>query len=140
MSNHNEDRQLREDAFARKIGQALDETLATLPTSRLEQLAMARKAALRAQKMPLPVAQMVPRAAFAGGATTPLSLGDRFGRLALGAAMVLLVAAGLVGIFHVEQQRRIDELAELDTALLTDEIPISAYADHGFNTYLKQNQ
>ena len=40
------------------------------------------------------------------------------------------------GIYHHEQQRRIAEIAELDAAVLSDELPLSAYLDHGFNAYL----
>jgi hypothetical protein len=135
-----QDRQSREDAFARKVGRALNETLNSLPASRLEQLAMARKAAVRAQKMPLPLAQRASQPVLATTAGAYPGPGARFGRIGLTAGLLVLVAASLIGIFHVEQQRHIDELAEIDSALLTDEIPISAYADHGFNAYLKQNQ
>jgi len=42
----------------------------------------------------------------------------------------------LVGIYQYEQQRRIAETAEIDAAVLSDELPLSAYTDHGFNAYL----
>jgi hypothetical protein len=133
-------RQSAEQAFARKVGRVLDEGVATLPASRLEQLAMARKAALRAQKTPLPVAQWARQPALASSIGSEVAGPSRFGRVTLTAGLLVLVAGCLIGIFHVEQQRHIDDLAEIDTALLTDEIPISAYADHGFNAYLKKNQ
>lgn len=129
-----------ERAFALKVSRALNESLRGIPPGRLEQLAMARKAALRAQKRPLFVAQVSTRTVVAGVAGGASSAPRRFGRLGLTASVLILVAGCLIGIFHVEQQRHIDELADLDTALLTDEIPISTYADHGFNAYIKQNQ
>jgi hypothetical protein len=135
-----EDRQARERAFAMKVARALDEAAATLPASRLEQLAMARKAALRAQKTPVPSIQWATRPALAGSSGSELSTAGRYGRIGFAAGLLVLVLAGLIGIFHVEQERHIDDLAEIDSALLTDDLPISAYADHGFNAYLKQKQ
>jgi hypothetical protein len=32
------------------------------------------------------------------------------------------------------------DLAELDAAVLSDELPLSAYLDHGFNAYLTQSE
>ena len=42
----------------------------------------------------------------------------------------------MIGVYQYEQKQRIAELAELDAALLSDELPLSAYLDHGFNAYL----
>ena len=74
----------------------------------------------------------VARWRFPGGPARP-------GRTGLSLALIGVVFICLFAIFQVEQQRRIEELADIDSALLSDELPISAYADHGFNTYLKQN-
>ncbi len=62
-----------------------------------------------------------------------------FGRASLVASAILLVGACLTGLYQFEQDRRIEELADVDSAVLNDDLPISAYADHGFNAYLKQN-
>jgi hypothetical protein len=55
------------------------------------------------------------------------------------AALLPLVAlvAGLVVIQAVQNDDRAAELAEVDAALLTDDLPPSAYADAGFVQYLK---
>ena len=45
-----------------------------------------------------------------------------------------------MGIYQAEQQQRISELAELDAAVLSDELPLSAYLDHGFNAYLTKRE
>ena len=50
-------------------------------------------------------------------------------------SMIVLVI-GLVGIYQFEQQQRINEIADIDAAVLSDELPLSAYLDHGFSTYL----
>jgi hypothetical protein len=59
----------------------------------------------------------------------------------MGVALPLLVlVAGLIGIYQYEQQEHIAEIAELDAAVLSDELPLSAYLDHGFNAYLNQSE
>jgi len=50
---------------------------------------------------------------------------------------LLMVVGGMVGVYQYEQQQSIAELAELDAAVLSDELPLSAYLDNGFNAYLE---
>lgn len=128
-----------EDRFAGRIRHVLDESARKLPAERVHQLELARKMALRAQRSDHPVAQWAtgPVIATVGGTA---SEGSRFARFGISTALVVLAAAGLIGIFQVERQRHIDELAEIDSAMLTDDIPISAYADHGFNAFLKEHK
>ncbi len=126
--------------FAMRVRQALNETTANLSPARLEQLAAARKAALRSQKFGRNAVQWATQPAFSGpggAAAGPFGASYKHAVIVLGLA--LLVGAAIAGIFAMEEQRRIDELADIDAALLTDEVPLSAYADHGFNAYLKQN-
>jgi hypothetical protein len=47
--------------------------------------------------------------------------------------------AGLVLIHGIQNERRANEVAEVDAALLTDDLPPSAYADPGFIQFLKQS-
>jgi hypothetical protein len=44
---------------------------------------------------------------------------------------------GLIGIAQWQQDSRINDIAELDVALLTDDVPPDAYADSGFLGFLK---
>ena len=122
--------------FACKVRHALDEQLDHLPPSTTERLAAARKVAL-ARKKPH-AALLVAQEARAGNSGTsflqPFSWIGRFGVV----LPLLALAAGLVGIYQFEQQQQISELAELDVAVLSDELPLSAYLDHGFNAYLTQ--
>ena len=98
---------------------------------------VARKAALRAQRTPsasrAPVAQLV----VAGGDGRSSRFG--FGRAGLVVSAFLVVGVCLAGLYQVEQDRRIQDLADVDSGVLNDDVPISAYADHGFNAFLKQN-
>jgi hypothetical protein len=55
-------------------------------------------------------------------------------------APLLAMVAGMVGVYHVEREQRVAELADLDAAVLSDDLPLTAYTDHGFNAYLAQQQ
>lgn len=124
--------------FAYKVRHALNDKLDQLPVSTTDRLANARKAAMARKKPDAPVAMA--RHAFAGNISRffgePLSLLGKMGVV----APLLLLAAGLVGIYQFEQDQRVAELAELDAAVLSDELPLSAYLDHGFNAYLTQRE
>jgi len=127
-----------EETFAKRVIDRLEGGLEDLSGERLERLALSRKLALRAQRSARPALAALRRPAFAGSGGT-LSFPQGRGRAGLGIGLMAVVLACLFGIFQVEQQRRIEELADIDSALLSDDLPISAYADHGFNAYLKQN-
>jgi hypothetical protein len=126
----------RELNLAYKVRNALNENLDNFPASTAEKLASARKNALSRKKKDSPLRALLPQRALAtevgGFFSGPLSWA---GRMGLAVPLVVLVV-GLVGIFQVEQQRRISETAEIDVGLLSDELPLSAYVDHGFNAYL----
>ena len=56
-------------------------------------------------------------------------------------ARVLLPALALVvaafGIYRWQENQRLAEVVEIDTQLLTDDLPIDAYLDRGFQNWLK---
>jgi hypothetical protein len=128
--------------LAYKIRHALNENLEQLPASTTERLASARAQALSRKKADAPLRQRQQ----AGGRTRA----DRGGVAALfgapwmarAVAVVPLVAmvAGLVGVYQYQQEQRVAELADLDAAVMSDELPLTAYTDHGFNAYLVQQQ
>ena len=125
-----------EQRFAARVCRALDESVAQLPPATLQRLALARKAALRAQ--PSPVMRHVPVRQFAlAGAGGSSRFG--FARTGFVFSTILLVGVCLAGLYQFEQDRRIEDLADMDTAVLNDDLPIAAYADQGFNAFLKQN-
>jgi hypothetical protein len=135
-------RERAERLFVGRVRQALDESTTTLSQATLARLGLARKAALRAQR--IPAMRLSPAAEFAPSGLMPGRSSGLAPRLGLGRASlvgsaILLVAACLTGLYQFEQDRRIEELADVDTAVLNDDLPISAYADHGFNAFIKQN-
>ena len=122
--------------FAYKVRHALNEQLDQLPASTTDRLAAARKKAVARKKAAAPL-----RLARRWLATTGPSLFSSawVGRVAV-AAPLLAMVFGLASIYQYERQQRIAELAELDAAVLSDELPLTAYLDHGFNAYLSQEQ
>lgn len=127
--------------FAYKVRHALNEKLDDLPVATTDRLAQARALALSRKKAhasaPLTVRQAKLAAA---GANGTLSGGFGWlGRMGVVLPMLLLVG-GLAGIYHFEEQQRIADLAEMDAAVLSDELPPAAYLDHGFNAYLAQSE
>lgn len=122
--------------FAYKVRHALNETTENLPEFAVERLSSARKIALSRKKKEFPLRILVSPKLLAGEAGGFFN--TRFAWLArMGWLLPLvIVAAGLAGIYEYEQQRHIDETAEIDAAVLADELPLSAYVDHGFNAYL----
>jgi hypothetical protein len=126
--------------LAYKIRHALNEHLDTLPASTTDRLAAARARALSRKKAEAPV-----RAQAAAQAARPLfDVGSLFSarwvtRAAV-AAPLLAMVVGLVGVYQVQREQRVAELADLDAAVLADDLPLTAYTDHGFNAYLAQQQ
>lgn len=122
--------------FAYKVRNALNENIDNIPASTAERLASARKIALSRKKKDSPLLAWLPQRVVAGdvGGFFDRSL-SWLGRMGLAVPVVALVA-GLISIYQFEQQQRISETAEIDAAVLADELPLSAYLDHGFNAYL----
>jgi len=122
--------------LAYKLRHALNENLDALPASTTERLAAARALALSRKKADAPAQVRKTRRFF--DVDFHFS-GASLGRLGVAIPLVALVV-GLGGLYQYEQQQRIAELAELDAAVLADELPLTAYLDHGFNAYLESQQ
>ena len=56
------------------------------------------------------------------------------------AAPLALLVLGLAGIAHVHDKAQIAAVAEVDAALLSDDLPPAAYTDPGFAEYLNTHQ
>ena len=127
---------MNENEFGYRIRQALDEGLARLDYRTTYRLQQARETALARQPISAPARAWVPALRTAGG---PPVDDERIGWLArLGlAAPLLAVVIGFVGIYEHQESRRISELADMDFAVLLDDVPLEAYADKGFGALLK---
>jgi hypothetical protein len=121
------------DQFGRAVARRLDSGTLDMDYAAGERLRAARVRALAMRKQE----EVAPVVVGRGGAAT-LGFGERswFNRIASVLPLVVL-AAGLVLIYSVQTERRASELAEVDAALLTDDLPPAAYADPGFVQFLK---
>jgi len=147
---------MNEQQIALLAREALDEAAERLPWRVTHRLATVREAALARLPRAVAAAQAVPAraaarvlpahavlvsASGAGGRGAGDARPDRpprFGwRLAAVVAPVLVVTVGLAGISLWTSWQRAVDIADVDEAVLTDDIPISAYADRGFGVFLK---
>ena len=119
---------MNEQQFGKKVRHLLNS--ATLGTQVERRLVAAREAALAHQR-----AERAPALAWADNV---LGRFDGWGGLSLKVFLpIVLVAAALTGIYSWQQNQRAAEVEELDAKLLTDDLPIDAYLDRGFQTWLK---
>lgn len=122
--------------FAYKVRHALNEHLDNLPISTTDRLACAREIALSRKKTPTRV--LAQQGILAG------SMGRFFNNpfsWLMRASIVapILIGVGLLsGLYQYEQQHHLSAIADIDAAVLSDEVPPSAYLDRGFTTYLSQ--
>lgn len=130
--------QAMQDQFGFKLAARLSEASAEVPHDISERLRVARMQALAKRKKLQP--SLVTQVAVSGsGATLTLGGNENVGLWGRFASLLPLVAlvVGLVVIHFVENDLRANELAEVDAALLTDDLPPSAYVDPGFAQFLK---
>jgi len=131
-------RQLQADRFGRQVAARLAAGTAELPYSVTERLRAARVQAVARCKC---VNVLRASSIFASGRS--LTFGDDgvslWNRIASALPLIAL-AAGLILIHGIQNERRASEVAEVDAALLTDDLPPAAYADPGFIQFLKSAQ
>lgn len=125
--------------FAYKVRRLLDERIEVMPEHTTNRLTAARRTAVAHKKPEAATYATVSVPRLAGIFSN--ELGDaRHWLVRVGIVIPLVVLLlGSVGIFYYERDRSIDDLADLDTAVLADELPIDAYLDHGFNNYLSKH-
>jgi len=122
---------VNENEVAGKIVARLDQDLAELPEPIVQKLQSARMAAAAAYRPGKPlwghsgIGNVLSDWVLGRGLTT---------RLVLPAAIVL---ATLTGLIYWQMSNHHEE--ELDTSLLAGELPIHAYTDPGFETWLKHS-
>jgi hypothetical protein len=121
------------DRFGRRLAMRLDAGTAEIPYEVSERLRAARVRALQVRRQPEVAPVMVGR-----GSAATLGWAGWSHRVA-SVLPLLVLAAGLVLIHGLMTERRASELAEVDAALLTDDLPPAAYADPGFVQFLKSN-
>ena len=122
---------MNENEVAERIVARIDQDLADLPQPIVQKLQAARLAAVAAYRPGRPLWGH----SRTGNALSGWGLGRGLNaRLVLPAAIVL---ASLTGLIYWQMSSHHEE--ELDTGLLAGELPIHAYTDPGFETWLKHS-
>lgn len=128
------------DLFGRRVAARLATGTAELPHDITERLRAARVQAVARRKVAS--LQTAPAVHVSGGQAA-LGFGDEglglWSSIASALPLIALVV-GLVTIHGVQNEHRASELAEVDAALLTDDLPPAAYADPGFVQFLKSSE
>jgi len=125
-----------QDRFALRLTARLSDGCDDLSPDISERLRFARSQALAKRKI---ASDSLVAVAMGGGAATLGGMEERvnwWNRLSI-ALPVLALVAGLITINAIQDERTAQELAQVDAALLTDDLPLAAYADPGFAQFLK---
>ncbi len=120
--------------FANKIRQALNEG-SRVDARVAERLRAARERALASRKP-----EREPALAWARSTATGV-IGGFGGVGGFSLRLVLptvLLVVGLVAIYSWQREQSAADIEELDAHLLTDDLPIDAYLDRGFEAWLKK--
>ncbi|WCM95144.1 DUF3619 family protein [Acidovorax sp. NCPPB 2350] len=130
------------ERFARRVTARLSDGTAEMPYDITERLRAARvQAVARRKKVAVPVRAAATETPILGrGASASLGWGGEGGnwwRALVSAIPLTALLVGLVVINVAQDEKGVTEVAEVDAALLTDDLPPSAYADPGFLQFLK---
>ena len=122
---------MKEDRIGYRVRQALNHGLKDVPTTATRRLAAARHLALSKQKQTAPALV----AASAGAAQGR----GQFDQQTPYARQMLCILALLVGMwlsFYWHSVQYVSELEEVDSALLSDDLPPDAFLDDDFISWL----
>ncbi|MFA7279062.1 MAG: DUF3619 family protein [Sterolibacterium sp.] len=119
-----------EQQFANKISHALNQSTDDLGPDVQARLQVARQEALAHQKTSLAGLSL----AGVGHFTSDVLLPQTRKLVAL-----IALAVGVVGTYYWNSFQQATENEEIDSALLSDELPINAYLDHGFSAWLEHS-
>jgi hypothetical protein len=121
---------MSENQFGNQVRHLLNEGL-DLDPAVADRLRRARELALERQRPePAPALRWADNVLGSFGGWSGASL-----RLLLPVALLVLA---VTFIYNWQQTRTIAEIEEIDSMLLTDELPIDAYLDRGFQSWLKK--
>jgi uncharacterized protein DUF3619 len=121
---------MNEQLFASKVCQVLDRATRVEPVI-AERLRAARERALDARRL-----ERAPALAWADNVLG--SIGGQSGLWLRFVLPAILLALSVAGIYTWQQNQRLAETEEIDAELLTDDLPIDAYLDRGFEAWLKK--
>ena len=127
----------REARFGARIAVRLEEGSQDLPHTISERLRAGRMRALASHRVT--EIQLLPvTVGSRGTGSTPFGRTPGFWTRASAFLPLLALVLGLMVIGATQDQERAHELAEVDSELLTADLPPSAYTDPGFLQFLKK--
>lgn len=141
MNSHQNRAEILQDRFALKATSYLSAATVCLPHDITERLRAARAQAVAKRKI---VSLQTASSVNASGSSASLTwgMGERMGLWGWAGSVMPLVAlvVGLLVIDSIQSDNRTREIAEVDAALLIDDLPPNAFSDPGFLQYLKANR
>jgi len=123
---------MNEREFGYQIKQHLDRAL-DLEPAELKRLKVARELAMARQRQTEPAFAL----AWVDAVVGRLSGSPVQASIALAGAALIIA---LVGMQYWQRTPTAEEIEEIDAALLTSDLPINAYLDNSFDTWLKRSQ
>jgi hypothetical protein len=130
MNQTSQDNQAFEHQFGQRIRHKLNLASTSLEPATADRLFEARQRALSHH------VASVGELSAAGLGRHFFSMGEEYWRPIAAAAALI---AFLVGGDYITSIQRAAELEEVDSALLADDLPINAYLDRGFDTWLNSS-
>jgi Protein of unknown function (DUF3619) len=133
-----------EARFGLRVSARLNERAQAVPHDISERLRIARELAVSKARLQAKVLQptSAPFALGGGagqGAQMGLGRGESWWFKLSSAVPLLVLIAGLMAIQYLEGEEQIMAAADVDSALLVDELPPDAYADPGFGEFMKSS-
>lgn len=130
-----------QDRFAHKAAAYLSTGTAHLPHDISERLRAARVQAVAKRKIAKiqtagSTINMGGSAALTWGSSDGLGWWGRIGSV----MPLIALVVGMLTINSIQNDNRAQEVAEVDAALLTDDLPPAAFSDPGFVQFLKTNR
>jgi hypothetical protein len=133
-------RPFEHDLIGKKVAQQLNHSLQDVPYDIKERLKVARLQAVQTKKL--------------AGVVRTQTLWSRLGRDAVLqwgghdnegfhlwaiALFLVLLVVGMLGVASMQEDHYTQEVAAIDTVLLTDSVPPTAYTDPGFVMFLRMH-
>ena len=142
MTYSNQNRvDILQDRFALKTVSYLSASASDLPHDISERLRAARAQAVAKRKIAKiqtagSIVNLGGSAAITWGSSDGLGWWGRIGSV----VPLIALVVGMLTINSIQSDNRTREIAEVDAALLTDDLPPAAFSDPGFLQFLKTNR
>ena len=136
QQSHSKHVDILQDRFGLRAASYLSAGAAALPHDISERLRVARLQAV-AQRKIVRLESAVQVVGYGGSATLGWGGGVSWWARVGSVLPLIALVVGLLAINSIQNDNRAQEVAEVDAALLTDDLPPAAFADPGFVQFLK---